>query len=504
MQILAARPQSETALQLAFHLSRNNQAEAPALLERLLHVHPSCAQLLEAMKFHSSIAEQDKAQSMELQLATCAPESLQYARILSDSGRHSAAAAYLQQIIARNPLHRAARRLLVEQLVLENQLSAAKLQAGQLSDLAPNARRYASLAEDPRIAQDSTNQRASGFARNTAFYLPYRREGVEVVRKSAARSFSGGAAIVLLSDKTIELRHDGSASVYIHRLTRPLNKEGISSYGEVTLPRGADLLELRTIKSTGEIIEPELAQQKATISMPALEPGDTIEEEFVMNYADLSQAPESVTSLTFGSFIAPVLYSRLVLLHPADSNPSIREWAAPPQPLVGENNGTVVRIWERNNIAQTVAEPFLPSSSLLPTVSVAAEEITRDRLRDALIDATRAGLHVNESATEVDLAQAISEVAKATRLYRYVTAKVEFSSPNWAGNPAEDTLLNRQGSRTSTLLALARTAGLHAGLVLAHKVDRPCARGGDISCYTRTTGPVLVHQRRNRGCGRRT
>ena len=83
--------------------------------------------------------------------------------------------------------------------------------------------------------------------------------------------------------------------MYYTRITRTLNKDGISRYGEVTLPRGADLLELRTIKAYGEIIEPELAQQKPTISMPALEPGDAIEEEYVLHYAELDQMPESAT-----------------------------------------------------------------------------------------------------------------------------------------------------------------------------------------------------------------
>ena len=45
MAILAERPQSETALQLAFNLSRRGRTEAPALMGRLLELHPSCARL---------------------------------------------------------------------------------------------------------------------------------------------------------------------------------------------------------------------------------------------------------------------------------------------------------------------------------------------------------------------------------------------------------------------------------------------------------------------------
>lgn len=483
MSILAEHPQSETALQLAFNLSRG-QTDAPGLLDRLLDLHPSCARLADAVKFYSAIAEQDKARQIEQQLPACAPESLQYPRMLAESGRHGAAAAYLQQMIVKNPLHRAARKLLVQELVLSNQQGAARLQAKQLRDLAPNARSYAQLVQDPNSAQDSKSQRAAGFTHTDEFYVPYRRDGIELVRKSVQRSFSGGAAVVLLSDKVIHVQPDGPVSVYIHRITRLLNKDGISHYGEIALPRSADLLELRTIKSSGQVIEPELAQQKATISMPALEPGDAIDEEYVIHFTGLGQSHTSATAHTFGSFDTPVLYSRLVLLSALDARLTIREQAGAPQPLVGENNGTVIRIWEHDNIAQTLAESFLPAINLLPTITVVAVEKTRDRLRDELMDATRTGLHVNEAASGLHLTQVSGESEKAKRLYRFVTTRIDSTGPDWAGSPAEDTLQNGQGSRTSALLALARTVGLRAGLLLARKVDQSCAKEHDFSCYT--------------------
>jgi tetratricopeptide (TPR) repeat protein len=482
MSILAQRPQSETALQLAFSLSRRNQVDGPALLTRLLESHPSCVRLAEAVKFYNAAAQQEKSLRVEQQMASCAPESLQYARLLSESGRHSAAAAYLQQLVSRNPLHRAARRLLIEQLLLDNQTSAAKLQAKQLREMAVTAVDYVPAMKDPGGAQDSRSERAEGFVDGREFYVPYRRDGIEMVRKSAQRSFSGGEAVILLADKVIRVRPDGPVSVYLHRITRPLNKEGISRYGEVTLPHGADLLELRTIKADGTIIEPELAQQKPTISMPALEPGDAIEEEYVLHYAELEQMPESLGAHTFGSFAAPILHSRVVLLSPPEAMIRIREQAGPPLPLVGENNGMVIRIWERDNLTQTIAEPFLPAVNLLPTVTVASAEKSIVRLRDQLIDASRAGLHVNEAVAELHFSQASGDVEKAKHLYRFVTSKIDSTGPDWAAGPAEDTLANGQGSRTMALLALARALGLKAELLLARKIEQSC--GKELSCYT--------------------
>jgi hypothetical protein len=481
--VLAERPESESALQLVFNLSRA-QTEAPALLARLLELHPSCVRLAEAVKFLSSTAEQDKAGQLEQQLSTCSPESLQYARTLAEAGRHSAAAAWLQQIVTRNRFHRAARRLLVEELVLSNQQSAAALQAKQLHNLAPNSRSYARLAEDPSSAQDSRSPRADGFTRSAEFYVPYRRDGLALVRQTAQRSFSGGSVVVLLSDKVVNVKQDGAVSIYVHRIIRPLNKDGISHYGEIALPRSADLLELRTIKASGQVIEPEPAQQKSTISMPALEPGDAIEAEYVMHYAGLDQTPEREATLTFGSFEAPILYSRLVLLSPPQDKLDIREQAGAPQALVGRSGDNIVRIWERDNIPQTIAEPYLPSINLLPTVTIATAERTRDRLRDELIEATRPGLRVNEAFLSIELPQSASELEKAKRLYYFVTFKIDSTGPDWAGYPAEDTLQNGQGSRTAALLALARVAGLKTGLLLARRVDQNCGRDHDLSCFT--------------------
>src|SRR5262249_19417131 len=82
------------------------------------------------------------------------------------------------------------------------------------------------------------------------------------------------------------------------------------------------------------------------------------------------------------------------------------------------------------------------------------------------------------------LEQAAGELEKAKRLYRFVTTKIDSTGPDWAGSPVEDTLQNGQGSRTTALLALARTAGLKAGLLLARKLDQRCGKEFDVSCYT--------------------
>ena len=68
--------------------------------------------------------------------------------------------------------------------------------------------------------------------------------------------------------------------------------------------------------------------------MPALEPGDAIEEEYVMHYPELDQTPGNAMVHTFGSFAAPILHSRLVVRHPPDASVRLQEQAGPPPALV--------------------------------------------------------------------------------------------------------------------------------------------------------------------------
>jgi hypothetical protein len=76
-----------------------------------------------------------------------------------------------------------------------------------------------------------------------------------------------------------------------------------------------------------------------------------------------------------------------------------------------------------------------------------------------------------------------TDYEQARRLYRFVVEKIQPANAEWNANSAEDSLLNFEGSRTATLLALARASGLNAELVLARKIGQHCDRK-DESCYS--------------------
>jgi tetratricopeptide (TPR) repeat protein len=431
----------------------------------------------------------DTPEKLESKPGNCAPGSLDCAHNLSAAGEHARAAEHLRKLLAVNPLDRAARLMLVEELVLDHQEQEARQQAEKLHRIAPNSERYARLALSPAEVLDSRSDRATGFTRGftqkTEFYAAYRRDGLQVAHDTAARHFSGGPAVILLLDKVVEYGRDASLSVYTHRIIRVLNKDGINRFGEVEVPRGADLLELRTVKADGQVIEPELAQQKPTISMPALEPGDSIEEEFVEHFHAAWEAPQNAFSFTFGSFVAPLLYSRFVVVTPEKNQlevfrPGAAEGRTPAQ-KTDHAGGRRIEIWEQNNIPQTAAESLLPPGEVLPTITIKLAENPPARLRDQLMEQTHIGLRVLEMINSLPAATSEHERAKA--LYRLITTKVR-SSGAWTEYSAEDTLQNLEGSRTSTLLALFRATGIKASLLLGRKAGSLCASSSDLSCYT--------------------
>jgi tetratricopeptide (TPR) repeat protein len=475
-------PDSEAAQEAEFQMTGNQDA-----LQRLVALHPSCSHLMRARKFLSSLGQLEEARKFEQRLAGCAPDSLDYAKALSENGNHKEAGEQLLKLLTMNPLDRAARLMVIRELLLDGQEKEAAEQAKQLQQIAPNSPAYAEIAAAPDQALDSSSGRAAGFVQQNQFYAPYRRSGLEIVQRSANRRFSGGPSVTLLSDKVVSIQNDGSISIYVHRITRLLNKDGIARLGEVYIPRSADLLELRTIKTDANgkllIVEPELVQQKSTISMPALESGDSIEEEFVLHYTDWDEAPDDTAGFTFGSFTAPILYSRFVAITPEMLPIKIFQENGARDARLEHGNGNIVRTWENNDIAQTAPENNLPLDNQLPLVAIARVDKTNARLRDDLISATRIGPEVTSFAQSLQLTNA-TDFDKAQQLYRFVSTRIQSANAEWSANNAEDTLLNFQGSRTAVLLALSRALGLKSELVMARKVGQGCPRNKERACYT--------------------
>jgi tetratricopeptide (TPR) repeat protein len=481
-RVLSARENFAPAQQLLTEIaiSLNWPALSEKALEIQLRVHPSCDVLLQGYKFFAGHARYERAQELQRRLADCAPDSLAYERSLSDSGEHAQAAAAIEAAVKRRPLDRSARELLVHELAMADEPEKARVAAQELATLAPNSARYRRMAQIATTNVDALLDENGARSRELAgepFYAKYRRDGVQMVRKTNERKFSGGPALVLLNDRVVRLWEDGSVSLYVHKLTRMLGRDGIDQYGEAAVPAGAEILELRTVKANGSVAEPELTPQKTTVSMPALAVGDSIEEEYVVHYRDGGgiEAHGEAFRHTFGSFAAPILYSRFVTITPP-TDAVLRAEASPGilPPRIEITGNTRVRVWEKNDIPQSVEEAATARGDVIASAGLqlaAGWDGIRDKFRNGLVDALRVGPRVAQRAVQV---RAQEPQAKAHEIFRTVTSLIHagggFNPEDM--KPAEETLASGSGCRTFVVLAIARAAGLEADLVLARNAGQ--------------------------------
>ncbi len=469
-------------------------SETRAALEAELRLAPTCDTLRRAARFFAALSDYARARQLQARLDGCAPGSLAYARALSEAGDHLAAAAAADKLVNARPLDRSAREFFVRELALSGRYEQARAAVQQLLALAPNSGAFRKLAAELDTGTpvfDEVSLRGREFARTADFYSPYRRDGLEMIRKTAARHFSGGPAVFVLDDRITRLGAGGSVSVYVHKITRVLNRDGIEKYGEVSLPDAAEVLELRTIKQDGSIAEPEFNPHKATISRPALARGDAIEQEYVVHYpGGLEQHADQFT-YTFGSFKAPILCARFLVLSPASPDKlRVISLNGAPAPSIAQAGGEIARTWERESIPEAVEEVAAPRTDILPTVRVVSVPASgwqelRDSYRDAVIAATRVGPRVEAAVAE---AGGANDDETARNLYRLVTARLHSTECDFGPGEltsAENTLAGYSGCRTTAMLALARAAGLDAKLLLARTIEKPRATAPEADTYTR-------------------
>ena len=478
-RVAALRPDFAPALELVAEAADRLGWDRKALeaYEQRVRLGPSCEVVLKAARLFAKSARYDKARAMEEQARDCAPDSLAYAGALSERGEHAAAAREAQRIVQQHPLDREARALLVEELRLAGDAGGSAAAAAALARIAP--------------------ARAEPAPRDDDFYLPYRRDGLALARATASRKFSGGPVVELLSDKAVRLNTDGSVEEYVHKLTRVLNKEGIDRYGEVTAPPGAELLELRTVKADGSVVEPELHQHKASISMPALAPGDVIELEYVAHrpsHNGLAEYPASFRA-AFGSFRAPILVARFVVELPLGTEAVLRE-TDNTRTRASQREGFTVRTWEANDLPQSLREPAMAGSNL-PTVAVLPPLRDWEEVRDHYREMALAATQVTPALAAIARGFRGNEEERARQVVAYVQSAVATSAGDAFGSDevptADETLANGEGSRTSAALALATAARLEARLVLARKPGASSELG--FATYTRPLVEFVVRER---------
>ncbi len=369
-QVLTVEPTNEQALEVATNagpFTAMSEAKLESLWARRAAAHPSCANLQSFITFYRAHQQPANAGTIQQKLEGCAPDSLDYAKALSQQGSHVAAANAVRQLLAAAPLNRPARLMLVRELQLAGDDRAAQQAAAEWLHVAPGAERYHRLAASAPEAGKTVEDTAE-------FYEPYRRD-VAVIEHEIRREGAAATAVDLLNDHVAVSRSDGSVSLYIHTARRLAADEAAQPAAYLNPPRGAEVLVLRVLHSDGSSSDLSSSAEIA-LSPSSLAAGDIVDEEYVVHYVGDGGIPEhpEAFQFVFGSFNQRVLTSRFVVLTPAEQADRgvVLETGGTPTMSETVAGGMLQRIWS------TDGSPATPETTVqdsgLPIVRVVEQE----------------------------------------------------------------------------------------------------------------------------------
>ncbi len=288
---------------------------------------------------------------------------------------------------------------------------------------------------------------------------------------------SEGGREVLLDDRHVRVNADGSLRVRVHRVVRVNDVAAVEAIGELPVPDDAEVLFVRTWKSTPKgvrSIEPEDILEKSTVSLPNLAPGDFAEWAY---FHPLAASPRlapgwRAPTYAFDDTRASVALARFTLsLAPGARPPT---FTVDPRLRPPERPDPHTWVFEAKALPRVFSEPADPRPEARLMALIASSGLERAPLNDALAAEIALGTRVTPTIDAM-LRVALDGVPdnapptqKVQALYDYVRHHVD--------EPEEATPFNveaswvaerRRGSRPLLLTALCRAANLACELVLA-------------------------------------
>jgi hypothetical protein len=286
--------------------------------------------------------------------------------------------------------------------------------------------------------------------------------------KASARN-EEATSVYVLDAATVEVFPDGSMVDRIHTVQKALDQNGISAVAEVTLPPGAQVLHLRTVKADGTVLEPEAIAEKDSVSLPGVEVGDFVDVEYL--FAHASRGPIQ-PGFTAASFYFQLLgqanaWSTYQVVAPAGTKLGVdaHQMTAPKVETLAD--GREVFRLALKNLPPFLVEPQSPPSAneYLPFVSVGAGTTGNERLLSAYADAflDRGQLSPELEQFSRETARGRSEREKVQALYEAVMARVRGRDAGLSAS-ASATLAQGRGSRLWLLKAALEAQGIPARL----------------------------------------
>jgi Domain of Unknown Function with PDB structure (DUF3858) len=468
---LAGAPNSPKVQELRYELASHFgwEDERKDAIRKRLSLHPSCAAISEAEKFYSNSLQLKRASELDAHLEHCSSVPSLYWEALNRRGNPQLALSSMFLFSRAHPLDRSVRLKLVRQLVEMGAGVQALQEAKALATLSPNSGWFKKLVESPELILDGPAHTRR--LKEMSLFQPYRRNALEAFGEHDSAPTKASAEI-LFDDRVVAIHSNQTADLYYHRVVRVWNKAAITEFGEVTLPRGAELLELRTLRQNGGIAEPELTDNKHSVSMPSLIAGNAVEIEYLQHFDSYTRpdAPPELSAV-FGAQHAQVQDARYVLMYPAGHEPVVHVSASAGRAVEEKRQNLIARSWHFLNLPPFSPEPAMSGESDRPEVRLLSlDHSLTDELpflyRNDLIEAAQVTRRIQTDALKLRR-QTPRETAEA--IYAYVMSAARSSDDDWIDGvtSADETLETGDGSRSALLLAFASALGIRADLLLS-------------------------------------
>jgi hypothetical protein len=436
-----------------------------------------------------AIAREDEA---VLVLARCRGGREQLAGYLRRRGEPARAGAVLEPLVAARPWALESNLARAEALVAEGKPARAAERLEALAARWPrSARVLTALADARELAGDPAGARA---ARERALLLDgadltLRRalaleDGADVLddlaedARAAIRAYeaagrrNGTSAAMVLDAAAIELHPGGAATERTHQVTHVLDQSGVEQLGEVSIPSGAEVIALRTLKPDGRALEPErVGSGKGTVSLAGLEPGDYVQVEYVRAV----RGPPAAAGYAADPFFFQIPGARLFRSVYAVRAPAglglLADAHGMPAPAVEREGGHEIVRAERRDVPAFVPEPNAPGGpEYLPFLSVGTgggREALQRGAANALVERTRPSEELRAFAREVRAAAGTGAdpMALARAAYARVATSV-LGEGSGLGEDASAVLSRGRGSRLVVLKAVLAELGLRARFAL--------------------------------------
>jgi hypothetical protein len=293
----------------------------------------------------------------------------------------------------------------------------------------------------------------------------------------AARPDAETSTVLVLDSAAVEIHPGGTASERTHQVVHVLDQQGVEQFGEISVPEGADVLTLRTLKRDGRVFEPDAsAGGKDSVSLAGLEPGDYVELEWLRAVRGGGHGGARVDGFAADPFYfqvsgTPLFRSVYAVVAPRGAGLVADAHHMDAPEVRVEQDREVIRA-ERTRVPAFVPEPGGPGGQeFLPFLHVGVgggREALQRAFGDALAERTRPTEEVRAYAERIraEAGAGAKPAALARAAYARVARDV-LGQGSALGDDASEILSRGRGSRLVLLAAVLDALGMKARFALA-------------------------------------